>query len=267
MTGVMGAVATPFDLEQTDRLLSTTRSVRKRLDLDRPVPPHLVEEALDLAVQAPTAENEQNWRWLVLTEQGQRSKVADLFELVWRFHRRQTAGRASRRMRNPQNRRIEDSVANLAETIGRVPVLIIPCVLGPPPDSAAEDAGWRRWVKDAPEGDDLHRIEFGSTRVSRFYGSIYPAVWSLQLALRARGLGSTMTLLHLPYGFRVAEELGIPKSVTQICMLAVGWTKGTDFRPAKRIPARDLTFWNRWGATAPPAGADHDDGHRGDHRD
>jgi nitroreductase len=267
MTEVKGpSTVAPFDLEQTDRLLSTTRSVRRRLDLDRPVPVHLIEECLELAVQAPTAENEQNWRWLVLTEQGQRRKVADLFELVWWFHRRQAGSRASRRMRNPQNRRIQESVASLAETIGRVPVLVIPCVLGPPPDSAAEDAGWRRWVKDVPDGD-LHRIEFGSTRVSRFYGSIYPAVWSLQLALRARGLGSTLTLLHLPFGFRVAEELGIPKSVTQICMLAVGWTKGTDFRPAKRIPARSLTFWNRWGAPEPPASSDVLDGNAGDHRD
>ncbi len=258
-----GTVAAPFDLAQTDRLLSTTRSVRKRLDLDRPVPTHLVEEALELAVQAPTAENEQNWRWLVLTEEGPRRKVADLFKVVWQFHRRQTGSRASRRMRHPQNRRIEDSVAALAETIGRVPVLVIPCVLGPPPDAAAEDASWQRWVKDASNAEDLQQIEFGSTRVSRYYGSIYPAVWSLQLALRSRGLGSTMTLLHVPYGFRAAEELGIPKSVTQICMLAVGWTKGTDFRPAERIPARRLTFWNRWGCADPPA----EDGDRGDHRD
>lgn len=247
MTSASLDLGTPFDLAEVDRLLSTTRSVRKRLDLDRPVPRRVIEESLELAVQAPTAENEQNWRWLVITAEEQRHKIAELFEAAWKFHRRQTAGRASRRMRNPQNRRIEESVAALAETIARVPVLVIPCVLGPPPNGDAEDAGWRRWVQDSPPGDDIHRVEFGNIRLSRYYGSIFPAVWSLQLALRGRGLGSTMTLLHLPYGFRVAEEFGIPRSVTQICMLAVGYTKGTDFRPAQRTPARELTYWDRWG--------------------
>ena len=80
------------------------------------------------------------------------------------------------------------------------------------------------------------------------YGSILPATWSLMLALRARGLGSAWTTLHLRYEREAAALLGIPDDITQAALLPVAYITGGDLRPAKRVPAHTLTHWNRWGS-------------------
>jgi nitroreductase len=241
-------VPAPFDLAQTDLLLTTTRSVRRRLDVTRPVPPRLIAEAIDIAVQAPTAENEQNWRWLVLTDPQSRRVVSDAVKTAWRFHATDTSGRSSRRRRTAVGRRTAASVSALAELIDEVPVLIVPCLIGPPPDVAALDRAWLDSVAHKPSDDSAHRVQLGAARQSRYYGSIYPAVWSLQLALRSRGLGTTINCLHLPFASMVGEQLGIPRAITQICMLPVAYTRGTQFRPAERKPGATVTYWERWGA-------------------
>ena len=82
-----------------------------------------------------------------------------------------------------------------------------------------------------------------------FYGSILPAAWSLMLALRARGLGSTWTSLHLLYEKEAAELLGIPDGVTQTVLLPVAYMKGAVLKPAQRKPAGEVTFWDSWGTT------------------
>jgi hypothetical protein len=71
-----------FDLEQTDALLTTTRAVRKRLDLERPVPREIINECLEIAVQAPTASNSQTWRWMVVDDPQRRAQIADLYRLA-----------------------------------------------------------------------------------------------------------------------------------------------------------------------------------------
>ncbi|ACU97955.1 nitroreductase family protein [Saccharomonospora viridis] len=239
--------ATPFDVRETDRLLTTTRSVRRRLDFERPVPREVIEEALEVAVQAPTANNQQNWRWVVITEDSVKKELAELFHVSWRFHQKEVWTASGRRRRSPQAQRNNDSAATLAKDIARVPVLVIPCVLGRPPDIGAIDA---EWLRTRPGNAETARddVRIGAMRASIFYGSIFPAIWSFQLALRSRGLGSTITCMHLPFERRVGELLGIPAGVTQVCMVPVAYTIGTDFKPAKRHPARSRTSWERWQA-------------------
>ena len=213
----------PFDLATVDRLLSTTRAVRRRLDLERPVAPDVIHDCIRLSQQAPTASNRQTWRWLVVSDPALRGALADI------YRRGAPALAAAEQSADPADRqtaRVYDSARWLMDHLADVPVLVIPCVTGRPPD------------------------RFVPVLASSMYGSIYPAIWSFQLALRSRGLGSVLTTLHLMHEAEVAALLGIPDDVLQIALLPVAWTRGTDFRPAARPPVRDVTFWNRWGEGA-----------------
>jgi nitroreductase len=214
----------PFDLETTDRLLATTRSVRKRLDLNRPVEPAVVFDCLRLACQAPTASNTQTWRWVVVTDPGKRAGLAELYREGGGAYLRQRAESGL----TGQDKRVYDSAAYLADHLHEVPVHVIPCILG------------------RPEG----RKDEG---LAAFYGSIMPAAWSFMLALRARGLGAAWTTLHLRYEKEAAALLRIPEDVTQVALLPVAHTLGTDFRPATRPPVEEISFWDSWGSE-PPAG-------------
>lgn len=206
-----------FDLAMTDALLSTTRAVRKRLDLDRPVPREVIAECLELAVQAPTASNSQTWRWLVVDDPDKRLALAEIYRKGALPYL--NAGLATT---TDQAARVRDSAMWLAENLEKVPAMLIPCVEGRPPEGAP-------------------MLMLGS-----MYGSIYPAVWSFQLALRARGLGSALTTLHLLHEKEAAELLGIPDTVLQVGLLPIGYTKGTDFKLAQRPPVSRITHWNGW---------------------
>lgn len=206
-----------MDTEVTDELLSTTRAVRKRLDLERPVERDVVLGCLRLAVQAPTGSNRQTWRWLVVTDAEKKRRLAELYRAGGEDYLRMSRAKAT----DPQTIRVYESALHLVDTLHRVPVLVIPCILGRPPEGNA--AG--------------------------FFGSIFPAVWSFQLALRSRGLGSTLTTLHLHHEAEAAELLGVPDDVTQVGLLPVAYTIGTDFKPAKRPPVEEITYWDGWAAT------------------
>jgi nitroreductase len=213
-------VSAPFDLTETDRLLSTTRAVRRRLDLERPVERELLLECIDLAQQAPTASNTQTWRWLIVSDAEPRAEIARIYREIAR------AGLPAARKHGSQDAqtvRVYDSAEWLAEHLHQVPVLVVPCVSGYDPSA-------------------------GSGMAAALYGSIYPAVWSFQLALRSRGLGSALTTLHLFREAEVAEILGIPDEVTQVALLPVAWTVGTDFKRASRPPPESIVHWNRWRA-------------------
>jgi nitroreductase len=209
-----------FDLAETDRLLSTTRAVRKRLDLDRPVERDVVLECIRLAVQAPTGGNQQTWRWLVLDDP---EVIAGLGDIYRRMGLRYLASYRDGEM-TPQTNRVLDSADYLAEVIGRVPVMVIPCIKG-------------RLDNTAP------------IIASGFYGSIVQAAWSFQLAARSRGLGTCYTTLHLAHEAESRELLGIPDDITQVALLPVAYTKGDDFQPAARGPVERITYFNRWKST------------------
>src|SRR5690349_2930610 len=171
-----------MDLATVDHLLTTTRSVRKRLDLTRPVEPELIEQCLEIAIQAPSGSDRQGWHFMVITDPALKLGVADLYrKSYWAYAATRPASvRTS----------LASSSDYLAEHMHEVPALVIFCYEGRPdqPTPAAQ-AG--------------------------FYGSILPAAWSFMLALRARGVGSAWTTLHLPYEQATADLLGMPPNLTQ----------------------------------------------------
>jgi nitroreductase len=210
-----------FDIAMTDALLATTRAVRKRLDLQRPVPRAVIEECLELAIQAPTGSNSQTWRWLVVDDAATRKGLADLYRRSAGPYLTRAGAEAEKRG-DAQTRRVFSSAIYLSEHLHEAPVHVLPCVQGRPP-------------ADTP-----------AAMLAGLYGSIFPAVWSFQLALRARGLGSALTTLHLAYEREAAELLGLPEDVLQVALLPVAYTVGTDFKRAARPPVSRVTHWNRW---------------------
>jgi nitroreductase len=215
-----------MDLATVDHLLTTTRSVRKRLDLTRPVEPEVIERCIEIAIQAPSGSNAQGWRFLVLTDPDLRAGIARLykqsFDIYLGAQRVQPPAEQPADPHSARQARVRDSSIYLAEHMHEAPVLILPCIKG--------------------------RVEnAGLMAQAALYGSILPAAWSLMLALRARGLGSAWTTLHLRYEQEAAALLGIPANITQAALIPVAYLKGGDLKPATRVPAREVTYWNRWG--------------------
>lgn len=242
-----------------DRALTTTRSVRRRLDLERPVPREVIEACLEVAVHAPTASNGQLWRWVVVTDGDLKAEIARYYRLAWGHYRSLMTGAGQRRFagadrrEDTDGRRTQLSAEALADHLHEVPVLVIPCVQGRPPDAPAIDERWRRRSEAFrrsgrvhPQGDVPEPETVGLVELASYFGSIYPAVWSFQVALRARGLGSSLTSMHLPYSKQIGDVLGIPPSVTQTCLVPVGYLRGPAPGPAPRVPASELTTWNGW---------------------
>ncbi|HEY7983030.1 MAG TPA: nitroreductase family protein [Ktedonobacterales bacterium] len=213
-----------------DELLSTTRSVRKRLDFTRPVEPEMVRECLALAIQAPNGGNGQRWRWVVVTDPAKRRALGEVYRRGNENFRDPAPGLPAAPAHPPagdpeqaaRDRRREESSEYLAEHIHEAPVMVIPCYLGRPE---------RRTV----------------SRQAILWGSTLPAAWSFMLALRARGLGAAWTTAHLEYERDAAAILEIPyESVTQTALLPVAYTIGTDFRPGAREPVDAVIRWNAW---------------------
>ena len=206
-----------MDIASVDELLTTTRSVRKRLDLNRPVSHDVILECIQLAMQAPTASNTQDWRWLVITDADKRAAIADIYRSIGAEY----LALAAKDTSDPQTQRVYASAFSLTDTLGQVPVHVIPCL--------------------------ENRIDNSSVlTAASAWASIIPAGWSFLLALRSRGLGSVWTTMHLAKEQEVAELLGIPATVTQAALFPVAYTIGTDFRPAVRPPAETITYWDTW---------------------
>jgi len=205
-----------------DELLTTTRSVRKRLDLDRPVPPELVRECLQIALQAPTGGNSQGWHWLVVTDPELRGQIGEYYRRSFAAYRESSgyAGRLGGENRRQVQARVASSAEWLAERMGQVPVHVIGCVTAAAELPAQNQAG--------------------------LWGSLLPAAWSFQLAARARGLGTAWTSLHLSYEREIAELLGIPPQVRQGVLLPTAYFTGETFRPAPREPLDQVVHLDRW---------------------
>lgn len=214
-----------MDLTAADHLLTTTRSVRKRLDFKRPVERAVLERAIEVAFQAPTGSNAQGWHFVIVTDGAKRRALADLYRRAFELYA--TAGESMRPQlapddpRSSQMPRIIDSATYLAQHMHEAPAMVIPCIEG--------------------------RVEnAGVLAQASVYGSILPAVWSLMLALRARGVGSAWTTLHLMFESDAAKILQVPDTITQAALLPVAYFTGSDFKPAKRLPAKQLTHWEHW---------------------
>jgi nitroreductase len=217
-------MAAPVDTAAVDYVLTTTRAVRRRLDLERAVEPEILLECITLAMQAPVGAGREGPRWIIVTDREPKLQIAEIYREVGRDLLREGAETAE----EDNVRKVMESALYLADILEDVPVLVIACAQG-------------FW--------DTHtHVDTASS-----FGSVMPAVWSLQLALRSRGLGSTLTTLHLHAHERVAEVLGLPDDVTQVALLPVAYTIGTEFKQAPRPPVEEVTHWNRWGTAQPVA--------------
>jgi nitroreductase len=215
-------MAAPFNLAETDRLLSTTRAVRKRLDLNKPVERSVILDCIRLSQQAPTGSNAQSWRWLVVTDKGKRAELGRIYKEVGDQYLEMARNNVP--AGDAQTRRVYDSAFWLKDHLHEVPVHVIPCVVGRLPEGAPVGMG------------------------AAVFGSIFPAVWSFQLALRSRGLGSALTTLHLFREQEAAKLLGIPENVMQVALLPVAYTKGTDFKVSARPAPETITSFDSWSA-------------------
>lgn len=209
-----------------DELLTTTRSVRKRLDFSRQVEPGLIRECLEIATQAPTGGNRQNWHFVVVTDAQQRQVLGDIYRRGFALYLQRAlstySGSKLTREQMATLARVRDSSQYLADHMYEVPVLVVPCIQG--------------------RVDGLSPVEQAGT-----WGSILPATWSFMLAARARGLGTCWTTVHLFYEQEAAQALGIPfEKVSQAGLIPVAYTLGTEFKPAGRVPLDSIVHWDRW---------------------
>lgn len=211
-----------YDLSITDALLTTTRAVRKRLDFTRPVPESVIRDCLKLSLQAPSGSNRQGWRWIVVTDTDKRSALADLYRKGADTYLKEGIQEA-RDAGSGDIVRVYESALYLCEHFEKAPVHVLPCVQAPTDPLENPDLWWPSMM-----------------------GSILPATWSFQLALRARGLGSVYTTLHLNCAGEAAKLLNIPDDVKQAGLLPVAYTLGTDFKPARRRPLQEVLHWNGW---------------------
>ncbi|MEV5980931.1 nitroreductase family protein [Streptomyces sp. NPDC052114] len=206
-----------------DELLTTTRSVRKRLDLTRPVPLDLVKECVRVALQAPTGSNRQSWHWMVVTDPAQRAEIGRYYRLAVKEYLRSEGSCGSLFPEDPARhavqRRVGDSVAYLGDHMAEVPVHVIPCLD----------------VNEAPEYNEAGK-----------WGSIIQAAWSYMLAARARRLGTAWTTLHLMYAKEIAELLGLPDGVVQAALIPTAFSVGTRFGPAPRQPLEHVLHIDSW---------------------
>jgi len=209
-----------------DELLTTTRSVRKRLDFDRPVERSIVEQCIKIALQAPNGGNLNSWRWIAIDDPGLIRQIAEIYnagldDYIATFGE---AGYPGAHV--PGADRIATSTQHLRDNFQRCPVLLLPLIAG--------------------------RTDGGDTGANVFYqasqwGSLLQAVWSFMLALRARGLGSAWTTGHLWRERELADLLGIPYPIyMQTGLFPVAYTLGTDFKAAQRRPLDEVLAWNRF---------------------
>ena len=206
-------------------VLTTTRSVRKRLDFERPVPRDLILECIEVAVQAPTGSNQQGWHFLVVEDPEKKKVIGELYKQSWYVYAANRGPRyAEDDLRRKQLPRVATSAQYLADRMHEVPAMVIPCIEG---------------RVDRPGVTNLE--------IAGLYGSILPAAWSFMLAARARGLVTAWTTLHLKYEKETAELLGIPyERVTQAALITVGYHTGGDFKPAARIALDPIVHWDAW---------------------
>ena len=213
-----------------DHVLKTTRSVRLRLDFERPIEASVIEECLEIALQAPTASNSQQWQWVVITDPEKVAGVAEVyrksFEVLAARPPEERPSYGAEDSRTQQSEGVTRSATYLAAEMHRCPALLLACISG--------------------------RVEdLGPMAQAGVYGSILPGAWSFMLAARARGIGMAWTTLHIRHEDEVAELLGIPADVTQAALFPMAYFTGEDFRPAPRVPLEQVVHWNGWGQRAP----------------
>jgi nitroreductase len=210
-----------IDLAVIDELLTTTRSVRLRLDLERPVDLALVDECLTIALQAPNGSGRELWRFVVVADPAQRARIGEL------YHRSSMAYLEHLRREHPdldETSRAFRSSQRLWNHLGDVPVLVVPCIEREP------------WHLTSPQRGYVD---------ASVYGTIFPATWSFQLACRSRGLGTCFVTSLLKHEDELRDVLGLPAEFAIGGLVAVAHTTGS-FAPARRRPLADVRRFDRW---------------------
>lgn len=202
--------ATGLDAEVCDTLLTTTRSVRRALDLERPVPRAIVEGCIRVALQAPNGANRQDWRWILITDSTRREQVAEVYRKAFRARYGDT----------PANSGVLRDAGELADRLHRVPVLVLACL---------------QTGKPLPEGNQ-----------AGVWSSLLPAAWSYALAARSRGLATTLTTIHLGLEAEMADLLGLPEHVHQGPLIPTAYSLRTGFRPGRRRPLEEVLHVDGW---------------------
>jgi len=193
-----------------DNLLSTVRSVRRKIDFDREVEDSVLLKCVDIAVQAPTGRGEEDWRFLVVKDRETIIKLADIYrDVLLQFVEQIGAP-------------MKSSHQALIDRLSDFPAMIFVCKEGSPEDTFSSQTA--------------------------YFGSILPAAWSLMIALRAREIGCTWTTLLSVRHEEVGQILGIPASARQIVMLPIGYCRGAVLRKAERKAAREVSFLDKWGS-------------------
>lgn len=198
-----------MDINEIEHVLKTARSVRRKLDFDRPIMKEDLEACIDVAVQAPMGLGGENWRFLVITDDEPKKKIADIYSEILL------------QIADTRGVTLKSTHYSLMERLHEIPCMVMVFAIGEPEPDVSNQIG--------------------------FFGSILPAAWSLMLAMRARGIGTTWTSLLTSRSAEIAEILGVPEGVTQTVMLPAAYTLGARLRPADRQPAREVTYWNSWG--------------------
>ncbi len=214
-----------------DELLSTTRAVRKRLDFDRPLSMDVVKECMELAVQAPTGSNSQSWQFVFVTASEKREKIGELYRQAFSLYKEMPMAihklhsESGDKDLTDSQERSASSADYLGENMGKVPIMMIPCIAG---------------RTDNTESNNV-------LAQSALFGSIIPAAWSFMLAARARGIGTAWTTLHLMHEREIAELIGIPyDEFMQIALIPLAYTKGTSFKPAYRPDVENIMHVDEW---------------------
>ncbi len=210
-----------------DAVLTTTRAVRKRLDFDRPVALEIIKECLEIALQAPSGSNSQGWNFVIVTDDLKKSQIANYYRKSFAAYEASPYQPTQLHTDDPSMQETQAKVLNstqyLAANLERAPAFLIPCFAG------------RHDQSDTP-----HHLIAGT------YGSALPAVWSFMLAARERGIGTCWTTLHLTYEQEVAEILGIPADYSQVALIPIAYTKGTDFKVAPRKSLEGALHIDGW---------------------
>lgn len=210
-------------MESFDEILQTTRSVRRRIDFDRPLEAEVLHACIANAVQAPTGLNRESWRFLIVTEAEPKQALGRLYREAFDELTKQRFAELRRQGITPPS--LSPNYRFLADRLEAFPALILVCSEGRPEPGFAAELG--------------------------YYGSILPAAWSLMLSLRARQIGSTWTSLLAARAAPLRSALSIPDDVTPTVLLPAGYLKNARLRPADRRPPEQVTFWNAWGNPGP----------------